>query len=449
MRGCGQLRPRQYLMNEETMTSIKTYKCPNCGGTLVFDPRLQKLRCEHCGSDFYPIDFRDKLAERSGISIEQFDQESLMVYRCPNCGAEIITSSEPLVINCAYCGSEIVQTDRLPEEFRPDIIIPFSVTREEAEYQYDRCVRHSFFAPSRFRKNIHLEKMQGMYIPVWLFSYKVRAGVNCWGEYTKKKTGYINGVRVNASSGTIGRFREEAEITFERVAEDGVGKLDDRLIEVVGPYDFWRSVIFNSAYLVGFSAQRWDTGEEVMRKRAEKRVAASAREELVTHAWQEACSNYSMKELKEAGRTVDTRASAFQLRQTSNFSCEVEEVTVERALVPVWMMYTKYGGKKYLFAVNGQDGYVAGRIPRSPLRVAAAAVLSGGLPLLYILYLMNTAAANGITAILMLLPAMITLSKTIAEKISKGIAKRTSVRRLADGTLLRARSYWLIRHEEK
>ncbi|MGI6052827.1 MAG: hypothetical protein ACOYA9_10185 [Bilifractor sp.] len=431
------------------MTSLKTYKCPNCGGALIFDPHSQKLRCDHCGSDFYPIDFRDKLAERSGIPIEQFDQESLLVYHCPNCGAEIITSSKNMITNCAYCGSEIALTNRLPEDFRPDIIIPFSVSREDAEFQYDRCVRHSYFAPSRFRKKVHLEKMQGMYIPVWLFTCRVRAGVNCWGPYTKKQSGYMNGVSFNIQSGTIGRFREEAEIIFERVAEDGLGQLDDRLVEVVGPFDFRRSAVFNSAYLVGFSAQRWDTSEEVIWKRVEGRIEDSAREELVTHAWQEAYSNYSLSELKEVKRTVDSRASALQLKQTSDFSCEVEDVTVERALVPIWMMYTKYAGKNYLFAVNGQTGTVAGKIPRSPIRVAAAAIASAGFPLIFILYYLDTAISNGVTAFLMLLPAIISLSLTVVEKISKEMTMRTTVKRLKDDTPLEARSYRTTLHEEK
>ena len=29
-----------------------TYKCPNCGGGLVFDPGTQKYKCEYCLSLF-------------------------------------------------------------------------------------------------------------------------------------------------------------------------------------------------------------------------------------------------------------------------------------------------------------------------------------------------------------------------------------------------------------
>ena len=32
------------MLNENNMT----YKCPNCGGTLVFDIKTQKVVCQEC-----------------------------------------------------------------------------------------------------------------------------------------------------------------------------------------------------------------------------------------------------------------------------------------------------------------------------------------------------------------------------------------------------------------
>ena len=31
---------------------IQSYKCPNCGCLLVFDPKTQKFKCEYCLSAF-------------------------------------------------------------------------------------------------------------------------------------------------------------------------------------------------------------------------------------------------------------------------------------------------------------------------------------------------------------------------------------------------------------
>ena len=32
--------------------SVLTYKCPNCGGGLIFDPEKQQYICEFCISEF-------------------------------------------------------------------------------------------------------------------------------------------------------------------------------------------------------------------------------------------------------------------------------------------------------------------------------------------------------------------------------------------------------------
>ena len=42
---------------------------------------------------------------------------------------------------------------------------------------------------------------------------------------------------------------------------------------------------------------------------------------------------------------------------------------VDYALVPVWLMYTRYHGKDYMFAMNGQTGEIDGNMPVSVPRV--------------------------------------------------------------------------------
>ena len=38
-------------------------------------------------------------------------------------------------------------------------------------------------------------------------------------------------------------------------------------------------------------------------------------------------------------------------------------------MLPVWMMYTEYKGKKYVFGMNGQTGKMMGGVPRDPMRL--------------------------------------------------------------------------------
>jgi hypothetical protein len=38
-------------------------------------------------------------------------------------------------------------------------------------------------------------------------------------------------------------------------------------------------------------------------------------------------------------------------------------------MMPVWMMYTEYKGKNYIFGMNGQTGKLMGEIPKSLGRI--------------------------------------------------------------------------------
>ena len=60
------------------------YQCPGCCGRLVFDIPSQQLMCDHCGTKYDPY----------AISKEQDAEESqeydVTVFKCPNCGGEIL-----------------------------------------------------------------------------------------------------------------------------------------------------------------------------------------------------------------------------------------------------------------------------------------------------------------------------------------------------------------------
>ena len=44
---------------------------------------------------------------------------------------------------------------------------------------------------------------------------------------------------------------------------------------------------------------------------------------------------------------------------------------VHYALLPVWMLHTKWQGKDFLFAMNGQTGKIVGDLPINWLKVIA------------------------------------------------------------------------------
>ena len=114
---------------------VITYKCPNCGGDLTFDPASGKYKCEYCLSSFTQeeaekanpnaaeaLNGEDDAAgaqEASDAQKESSTEETkgeteqgeAVVYTCPNCGAEIVTDATTAATYCFYCHN--------PVAFRP------------------------------------------------------------------------------------------------------------------------------------------------------------------------------------------------------------------------------------------------------------------------------------------------------------------------------------------
>lgn len=91
---------------------VVSFKCPNCGGELVFDPNTQNYSCPYCNSEFSQeqIDTMQKGKQPSqeseaADSAKGQEQEEAVVYVCPNCGAEIVTDPTTAATECYYCQS--------------------------------------------------------------------------------------------------------------------------------------------------------------------------------------------------------------------------------------------------------------------------------------------------------------------------------------------------------
>ena len=58
-----------------------------------------------------------------------------------------------------------------------------------------------------------------------------------------------------------------------------------------------------------------------------------------------------------------------------SYTADIIKSTDEYVMLPVWLLYTSYHGKDYLFAMNGQTGKMVGDLPLSWLRAAGLTAL--------------------------------------------------------------------------
>ncbi len=325
--------------------TILEYKCPSCDAGLVFGGEGQ-LRCDYCGNS-YPISELEALQAHTETAAQpqtwgQEEQERLNCFQCPSCGGEILTEDTTAATFCPYCGNPSVLPARLSGALRPDGVLPFQKPREEAAAAFSRLCRGKPLLPGAFRRQ-QLEKLTGVYVPFWLFDcrgefegrYKSTT-VRRWSDahYHYTRTSYFH-VERNA----VGRFRG--------IPMDASTKMPDALMEALEPFDYSAMEPFDMAYLTGYLADQYDVPAEDCGERIRERISATMEAR-------------SRETVRGYATTVPTHTETRVTDQRQKY-----------VLLPVWMCSTRYRGKVYTFAMNGQTGKLVGDLPVSWARAAA------------------------------------------------------------------------------
>jgi len=326
--------------------SVLGYKCPSCAGTLLFESESQQMKCPFCDSEFDvkelgciedPGTLDPDVFKMDSHELAPEESEGMVVYSCPSCGGEIVGDSSTAATFCLFCGNTAILTNQLTGMLRPNLVIPFKVTKAQAEEALKAFYQGKTLLPSMFHQENRLECIRGIYVPFWLFDCETHASirykatkVQVWSDsnYNYTKTDYYNLYR-------------EGDVNFERLPADASTKMDSAYMESIEPYDHKEAAEFNMAFLSGFFADRHDVSSDDAKVRADQRVRSS-----VTSLFQSTCSGYS--------------------------TCVPESTHVKfahgkicYALMPVWMLNTKYEEKIYQFAMNGQTGKFTGTLPVS------------------------------------------------------------------------------------
>ena len=315
------------------MAGIKKYPCPNCGAWLEFDSTLQKMKCPYCDSVFAVSDVAAEAASSPAAAAEE--TSPFGVYHCSGCGAEIIADDATAATNCPYCSSPVILQSKVSGELMPDYIIPFKLSREEAIAAFRRHLSGKKLLPKVFKSEHHLNEIKGVYVPFWLFD--TTAGGQAVYKATKSRV--WSDAHYHYTETSNYRVERAGTIRFENIPADGSRKMDDGLMESLETFDFNKAVPFESAYLSGYFADRYDVSAEESRERIEKRVRQSALDAL-----EDTVTGYG---------SVTQESGNVQLLNTVK----------KYAMYPVWILNTTWRGKTYMFAMNGESGKFVGDLP--------------------------------------------------------------------------------------
>jgi len=336
------------LNKEKKLSTITQYKCPCCGGGIAFDPDLQTVSCPYCETEFdmdtlkgYDEDLSHSTGEdeiswnQSETVWEDADAAGMRLYNCTSCGAEIVADENTAATSCPYCGNPIVIKGRLSGDLKPDYIIPFKLDKKDAMSHFASHLTGKRLLPKVFRDQNHLEEIKGIYVPYWLFDGKAEGDVTFHG--TKVRSWSDNDfVYTETSHYSVAR---SGSLHFENVPADGSSKMPDDLMESLEPYHFSDAVDFQTAYLAGFFADRYDVSAEQCEPRINERTKATTEQKL--------------------RETVNSYTSL----QTESVRFRMSDSRILYVLFPVWLLITTWNGTRYTFAMNGQTGKFVGDLP--------------------------------------------------------------------------------------
>ena len=278
----------------------------------------------------------------AGAQWQDGEAEGLRVYTCNTCGGEIVADETTGATECPFCSNPVIMTGQFAGALRPDLVIPFKLDKKAAIAALQSHYKGKVLLPKVFKDENHIKEVKGLYVPVWLFdtdadayvSYKATR-VRAWSDsqYHYTETRHYSVTR----GGNIG---------FANVPVDGSTKMPDGHMDAIEPFDYEKMEPFSMAYLPGFLADKYDQDADTCAQRAQERCRNSA-----IAAMESTVTGYS-------GSTVEQA------------NVQMHQGRVSYALLPVWMLSTRWQDKNYLFAMNGQTGKLVGDLPVSKGRLA-------------------------------------------------------------------------------
>lgn len=330
------------------MAAIQEYKCPCCSGAIAFDSTVQKMKCPFCDTEFemetlasydnelkneQPDDMTWEMA--AGEGWEEDETEGLRSYVCKSCGGEITCDENTAAASCPFCGNPVVMTGQFSGTLRPDHVIPFKLNKRAAKAALKKHYEGKRLLPKVFKDQNHIAEVKGVYVPFWLFD----AGADVDMRYRATKVRTWSNKKYDYTETSFYLVSRGGSLGFEGVPVDGSSKIPDDLMESLEPFDLSKAEDFQTAYLAGYLADKYDVDAQQSIERANERIR------------------------KSTEKAFDATVKGYTTVTKETGSIRLQDGQARYALFPVWLLNTTWKGQNYLFAMNGQTGKMVGDLP--------------------------------------------------------------------------------------
>lgn len=340
-------------------------KCPKCGSTdISVNVNNGHLRCNFCRYEFEPekvagleTDISQLKGEviGSGATDIVADTSDVVTFKCSSCGAEVvIDTSEVTQVRCHWCRNTLSVNQQIPNGSVPDVVLPFTVKKEDARAQIEKFVsKRKFYANPQFKKEFTTENIMGVYFPYMVVDTNAHSKMSGEGEhevrhYTIRK-GDHSETYYDADLYHVEREFDIAieGLTIEASADKLNKKAVDKTTNVINsimPFDIENAVKWNANYLKGYSSEKRDINIEQV-----KTLVEAQSKDIARFAANDTLEQYD-------------RGVAW-----SSEELEIKGQQWKAAYLPVWLYsYQEVKGNKKLLhyvAVNARTKETMGSVP--------------------------------------------------------------------------------------
>uniref|UniRef100_UPI004056CB12 hypothetical protein n=1 Tax=Acetatifactor sp. TaxID=1872090 RepID=UPI004056CB12 len=306
------------------------FKCKNCGGNVVYSPEKKGMYCPFCDSE--------KSEER-----KDYTENDLKI--CPNCMGEVQVFEHTSATQCPYCENYLIFNQRVEGQYEPKLMIPFKMGKETCKKAIREKFKKCLFAPTDFLSEVRLNGMQGTYVPYWFYDYDTHCSFQ--GEGTKVRSWRTGDIQYTETS--YYDIRRTMDIGFRKIPVDASVQMPDDVMDLMEPFDYSQMEAFKPEFMSGFYGEKYNMTSDLVESRAKQRMD------------------------KDAASLIRGTYSGYGHVRTISQNVNVANSEVKYGLLPVWRYQYKYKDTNYPFYVNGQTGKIIGTAPISKVKVWAYA----------------------------------------------------------------------------
>lgn len=325
---------------------------------MTFDSTSGMLSCSSCGrkdkiediKHTNPEDSADDVDEVNG-DFEDFEEEThsstfgegeAAQYQCNNCGAVLITDADTAATTCSFCGAPMILGDRLSGSLAPTKVIPFTISKTEAQETFKKWCKRGLLTPKGFMSAERIKNITGIYVPFWLYDVNGRgeADATC----TRVRT-YESGDYIYTETKYYDVYRK-VDLNYDKIPVDASAKMNDNLMDKLEPFHYDNLKQFNTPYLAGYIAEKYNYTDKELFPRVKERAESYV------------------------NSFIDSTINGYSSTTYNNKYIDIKQRRAEYALLPIWMICYDYKQSEHMFAMNGQTGKIVGKPPLSKGKIA-------------------------------------------------------------------------------